>query len=270
MFEIVEKINLAEDTNLMEVSAPDIAKNARAGQFVIILSGEKAERIPLTIVDRSIEKGTITIVYKILGRSTADLAKMEKGDKLFNVAGPLGKPSEIRKFGTVALVGGGIGIALIYPLAKALSAAGNRVVSILGAQTEKLLILREKINSVSDELLPATDDGSAGTKGFVTGVLDERIKKGKIDMVFAVGPVIMMRETAKVTKRWGIKTIVSLNPIMVDGTGMCGSCRVEVDGKTKFACVDGPDFDAHKVNFDLLARRQAVYKKQEKSVLRGS
>ncbi|MCD6413456.1 MAG: sulfide/dihydroorotate dehydrogenase-like FAD/NAD-binding protein [Elusimicrobia bacterium] len=264
MFEIIEKIELAEDTNLIELSAPDIAENALPGQFVIIVAEEKGERIPLTITDRNTEKGTITVVYKILGRSTADLGRMEKGTSLFNVAGPLGKPSEIRRFGTVAVVGGGIGIALIYPVAKALSRCGNRVITVIGAQNEKLLILRDRIASVSAELLIATDDGSAGRKGFVTELLEDRIKKEKIDMVFAVGPVVMMKAAAAVTKKYGIKTIVSLNPIMVDGTGMCGACRVEVGGKTKFACVDGPDFDAHEVNFELLAQRQKIYRKQEK------
>ena len=265
MFEIIAKERLAEDTVLLTVSAGDIAGNALPGQFVMVMADKESERIPLTIADFNTEAGTVTIVFKILGRSTADLGCLEKNDSIYNITGPLGKPSHIVKNKNVIMVAGGIGIALIYPIARAMKDAGNKVISIIGAQCSDMLFWEDRMKDVSSELIVVTDDGSCGLKGFVTGPL-----KGVLDgdtvqeLVFAVGPVVMMKAVAELTKPYGVKTVVSLNPIMVDGTGMCGSCRVEVGGKTRFACVDGPDFDGHEVDFNTLVLRQRVYLEQEK------
>lgn len=270
MWEIISREILAKDTVLLQIDTPDIAKNTEPGQFVVVMVNEQGERIPLTIADFNRKKGTITIVFKILGRTTCDLSELNEGDRLFNITGPLGKPSQIKKSGNVVMIGGGIGIALIYPIAKAMKEAGNNVVSIIGAQSKGLLFWEEKMKSASGELIVMTDDGSSGRKGFVTDVLRDLLEKDKnIGLVFAVGPVVMMRAVAEVTKPRQIKTIVSLNSIMVDGTGMCGSCRVEVAGKTKFACVDGPDFDAHEVNFEILMKRQEMYLEQERMVFKN-
>lgn len=270
MWEIISREILAKDTVLLQIDTPDIAKNTEPGQFVVVMVNEQGERIPLTIADFNRKKGTITIVFKILGRTTCDLSELNEGDRLFNITGPLGKPSQIKKSGNVVMIGGGIGIALIYPIAKAMKEAGNNVISIIGAQSKGLLFWEEKMKSASSELIVMTDDGSSGRKGFVTDVLRDLLEKDKnIGLVFAVGPVVMMRAVAEVTKPRQIKTIVSLNSIMVDGTGMCGSCRVEVAGKTKFACVDGPDFDAHEVNFEILMKRQEMYLEQERMVFKN-
>ena len=255
----------------MVVSAPDIATKRKAGQFVVLMTDEKGERIPLTIVEDDKGKGTITIIFQIVGKTTTDLAGMKEGDSLFSVVGPLGHPTEIENFGTSVCVGGGVGIGVVYPIAAALRETGNEVISIIGARTKDILILEEEMKSVSDELLIATDDGSYCYHGFVSDVLKNLIDTGKkIDRVFAVGPVPMMRVLSEVTRPFHIKTIVSLNPIMVDATGMCGACRVSVGGKTKLACVDGPEFDGHEVDFDLLMTRLRMYCDQENVAMDAS
>ena len=267
MYEILEKEILSETVKLMKIKAPLVAKKAKAGQFIILRIDEEGERIPLTIADYDRKKGIITIIFMEVGKTTKQLGMMNVGDKLLNFAGPLGVASEIEKFGTVVCIGGGVGIAPLYPIIRALKQAGNEVISILGARNEKLLMLEDQIKEFSDELHIATDDGSKGTKGFVTTVLQKLIDDDKkIDIVWAIGPVIMMKVVADLTKKYDLKTIVSLNPIMVDGTGMCGGCRVTVGGKIKFACVDGPEFDGHKVDFDnLMLRNRRFVREEEKS-----
>ena len=268
MFKILEKAFLQEIVVKMVIEAPEIARKRKAGQFVVLMIDEKGERIPLTIVDSDSEKGTITIIYQIVGKTTAKMAEMEKGDFILNVLGPLGHPTEIKNFGTAVVVGGGVGIGVAYPIAAALKKAGNKVISIIGARTKDILILEEDMRKVSDQLLVATDDGSYGFHGFVSAVLQNVIdSKEKIDIVYAIGPVPMMKVLANLTKPYGLKTIVSLNPIMVDATGMCGACRVSVDGKTKFGCVDGPEFDGHEVDFNLLTTRLRMYADQEKQAM---
>jgi len=268
LFKILEKAFLQEIVVKMVIEAPEIARKRKAGQFVVLMIDEKGERIPLTIVDSDSEKGTITIIYQIVGKTTAKMAEMEKGDFILNVLGPLGHPTEIKNFGTAVVVGGGVGIGVAYPIAAALKKAGNKVISIIGARTKDILILEEDMRKVSDQLLVATDDGSYGFHGFVSAVLQNVIdSKEKIDIVYAIGPVPMMKVLANLTKPYGLKTIVSLNPIMVDATGMCGACRVSVDGKTKFGCVDGPEFDGHEVDFNLLTTRLRMYADQEKQAM---
>lgn len=265
---IVRKEEPAPENKLFEIMQPSIARKAVPGQFVIIIHSEKGERIPLTIADTNKVKGTITIIFQEVGKSTMELGTFKEGDRLQDVIGPLGKPTEIEHYGTVICVGGGVGIAPLYPIARALKEAGNKVVGILGARTEDLLILEKEFKEITDELYITTDDGSYGRKGFVSDELNRLIGKGyKIARVWAIGPAIMMKVISEVTRPHDIKTIVSLNPIMVDGTGMCGCCRVEVGGETKFACVDGPEFDGHLVDFDLLMKRLAMYKKEEKWAL---
>ena len=265
MYLIAEKKILSETVKLMKIEAPHVAKNAKPGQFIILRIDEKGERIPLTIVDSDREKGLVTIIFMEIGKTTKQLGTLKVGDKISNFVGPLGKPSEIEKYGRVACIGGGVGNAPLYPIIKALKQAGNHVTSILGARNEKLLILEEEINNWSDELYIATDDGSKGLKGFVSNVLQNLIDEGKkFDIVWAVGPVIMMKVVSGLTKKYGIKTVVSLNPIMVDGTGMCGSCRVSVGGKTMFACVDGPEFDGHLVDYDNLLQRNNRFIEEER------
>ncbi len=252
----------------MVIEAPEIARKRKAGQFIVLMTDEQGERIPLTIADSDSEKGTITIIYQIVGKTTAKMAQMEKGDFILNVLGPLGHPTEIENFGTAIVVGGGVGIGVAYPIASALKKAGNKVISIIGARTKDILILEDEMRKVSDQLLVATDDGSYGFHGFVSAVLQNVIdSKEKIDIVYAIGPVPMMRVLANLTKPYGLKTIVSLNPIMVDATGMCGACRVSVGGKTKFGCVDGPEFDGHEVDFNLLITRLRMYAEQEKQAM---
>jgi ferredoxin--NADP+ reductase len=248
--------------------APEIAEKAQAGQFVILRVDEEGERIPLTLFEWNNAEGTvgtITLIFQQLGVSTKKLGALNVGDEILNVAGPLGNPSQIQNYGVAAVVCGGVGTAAAYPIAKALKAAGNTVVSILGARNKDLLILEDEMKAVSDELYISTDDGSKGQKGFVSDVLKSLIeKKRKFGIVYAIGPVPMMRATAEVTRPYGIKTIVSLNPIMVDGMGMCGACRVTVEGTTKFACVDGPEFDAHKTDFRELMERLKEYPSEER------
>ncbi len=255
---------MVHQVHLMKVFAPDVARAAKPGQFVMIRIDEQGERIPLTIADHDVGEGSVTIIFQEMGKTTKQLATLNAQDELQDFVGPLGTPSEIDKLGTVVMVGGGVGVAPAYPQVKAYKAAGNKVITIIGARSENLLILEEEMRAVSDELLVCTDDGTKGHHGFVTDVLQKLLQGGEhVDRVVAIGPPIMMRAVAGVTKTFGIQTIVSLNPIMIDGTGMCGGCRVSVDGKTKFACVDGPEFDAHKVDFNLLMSRLAFYRDEE-------
>lgn len=264
MNKIVEKVDLSENVVKMILEAPAIARKRKAGQFIVLLTDEKGERIPLTIVDSDAENGTITIIFQVVGKTTAAMAAMNVGDAFSDVQGPLGNPTEIKNVGTAVCVGGGVGVGVVYPLAAAMKQAGNRVISIIGARTKDLLILETEMKQVSDRLIVATDDGSYGVHGFVSAVLQNLIDADeKIDEVFAIGPVPMMKAIANQTRPYGIKTIVSLNPIMVDATGMCGACRVAVGGKTRFACVDGPEFDGHQVDFDLLTSRLRMYCEQE-------
>jgi len=264
VYKIVKRKQLADAIVLLEVEAPAIAKKAKPGEFVIVRQKENSERIPLTITDFSQERGTITIVIQEVGYSSALIAQMQEGDAFIDFVGPLGQPSEIENYGTVLCVGGGVGVAPVYPIARALKEAGNKVISVLGARSKDLIILEDEMRAVSDEVVITTDDGSYGIKGFVTHGIQAILDKGeKIDIIWAIGPMIMMKSVVNFTKPLGIKTIVSMNPIMVDGTGMCGACRLEVGGKTKFACVDGPEFDGHEVDFDLAMKRAAFFKDKE-------
>lgn len=265
MAKIIEKANIAEAVYEFVVDAPLVAHKCRPGQFVIIRTDEFSERVPLTIADFDREKGYITLIVQAVGNSTRHLCDtFEVGDDILDVVGPLGQPSEMGNFGTVVVVGGGIGVAPVYPIARAYHELGNKVISIIGARNKDLIIWQDKMAAISDEVIITTDDGSAGQKGFVTDPLKEMLEKGeKIDLVLAIGPVIMMKNVAAVTKPFGVKTTASLNTIMVDGTGMCGGCRVNVGGENKFACVDGPEFDAHQVDFANLLMRQQMYKNQE-------
>ena len=268
MYEILKKLELAPKIKLFEVSASEIALKSKAGQFVVFRVDEKGERIPLTIVDWDTKKGTIILIFLEVGVSTIKLGALEVGDEILNLVGPLGNPSEIKNYGTVAVFCGGVGTAAAYPIAKALKNAGNKVISIVGARTEEMLVLENEMKAVSDELFVSTDDGTKGQKGYVSDVLKLLVDKGyKFDVVYAIGPSLMMRATANVTKSFSLKTIVSLNPIMVDGMGMCGACRVTVGNETKFACVDGPEFDAALVDFDELIQRQRVFLSQEKQAM---
>ena len=266
--EILHKEDIAEKITKIELYQPWVVKKCQAGQFVIIRAKDYSERIPLTVNKVNKEKKTITIIFQQVGKSTEEMATFNVGDAFLDVCGPLGKPSEIEKYGTVVCIGGGVGTAVMYPITVALKKAGNKIISIVGARNKDLLILENAMRDASDEIIITTDDGSYGKKGLVTDALKEIIERGeKIDLVYAIGPVIMMKFVCKLTKEYNLKTMVSLNPIMLDATGMCGVCRVEIDGKTKFACVDGPDFDGHKVNFKQLLERLDVYKKEEKDSL---
>lgn len=261
---ILDKITIADGICRFIIEAPKIAKKRRAGNFVIVRANEYAERIPLTIVDSSAESGTITLIIQSVGKSTRLLNALCPGDNLADVIGPLGHPTPIESFGTVICVGGGVGTAEVLPIARASRAADNQVISIIGARTKNLLILEDEMRDTSDELYIVTDDGSYEREGLVTDPLGELIAEGTdIDAVYAIGPMPMMRAVAELTEPYNIKTLVSLNPVMIDGTGMCGGCRVVVDGKTRFACVDGPEFDAHQVDFDTLIRRNRAYAVEE-------
>jgi ferredoxin--NADP+ reductase len=263
---IVHARELAPQTWLFAIEAEHIARRGRAGQFVILRVSDHGERIPLTIANRDPERGTITIVAQEVGKTTRDLNRLREGDEIVDLAGPLGKPTDIPDGGkTVVCVGGGIGNAVVWPQVKALKEAGNTVVAILGARTRELLILEDEIRQLADEVIVTTDDGSYGQKGMVTHALDELIESGRtIDEVICIGPVVMMKFVCKTTEPHGIPTQASLNPIMVDGTGMCGACRVTVGGETRFACVEGPEFDGHQVDFDELMQRLAYYRPEEK------
>jgi len=264
MFEILEIGRLGPGVNRAVISAPDIARAHHPGQFIILRAHENGERIPLTVADKDVDKGTITLVWQEVGTTTYYLGTMCPGDRLQDLCGPLGKPTHLEKFGTVVGIGGGIGVAPLHPITKGMYAAGNHVITIVGARTEGLLIMTDDMKKISHELLISTDDGSFGIHGFVTQVLQSIIDRGtKIDLCVAIGPVPMMRAVVNVTRAANLPTVVSLNPIMVDGTGMCGACRVEVAGKTMFGCVDGPEFNGFDVDFDLLMKRLAMYKGPE-------
>lgn len=259
------KEELAPGCKLFQVDAPEIAKKAQAGQFIILRVAEEGERIPLTIADSDPGTGLLTIIFQEVGETTAKLGTLNKGDNIPDLVGPLGKPTHLENFGTVVCIGGGIGAAPIHPIIKALRAKGNHVITILGARNKDLLVWEDKLKQASDELIVCTDDGSYGREALVTEPLWEMIEQGKkIGMVVAIGPVVMMQAVCHVTKEKEIPTVVSLNPIMVDGTGMCGACRVTVDGTTKFVCVDGPEFDGHLVDFQELKMRQRIYFEEEK------
>lgn len=262
---IISKKQLSEDVFTAEIEAPLVARAREAGQFVIVsINNEYAERIPLTIAGADPEKGTIRLIWQRVGKTTAELADLRQGDEITNVAGPLGKPTHLENFGTIVCVGGGIGNAPLLPIAQALKTQGNKIISILGARNKELLILKEEFAQISSELIITTDDGSYGRKALVTEPLKELCQRNpRPDQVFAIGPAIMMKFCCEVTKQFNIPTQVSLNTIMVDGTGMCGGCRIEFDGQPKFVCVDGPEFDGHKVNFDLMMKRLNAYKDQE-------
>jgi len=264
---IVSKKQLSENVFTAGVEAPLIARARKPGQFVILsINNEYSERIPLTIADADAQKGTIRLIWQRVGKTTAELSEMKVGDEIANVSGPLGKPTHIENLGTVVCVGGGIGNAPLLPITKALKQAGNKVTSILGARTKELLILEDEFAQISDELIVTTDDGSYGRKALVTEPLQEVCQRDvKPNQAFAIGPAIMMKFCSEVTKKFNVPIQVSLNTIMVDGTGMCGGCRVEIDGKANFVCVDGPEFDGHKVNFDLMIKRLDAYKKQEQN-----
>jgi len=285
MFKILKKEEISDLVILFEIAAKDIAKKAKPGNFFILKIHEEGERIPLTIADFDRDKGTITSVFQKVGKTTYHLGILNEGDYLSDVIGPLGNPSHIENFGKVVCVGGGVGIAPVYPITKALKEAGNKIISIIGARSKDLLFWEDKMRKVSDELIVTTDDGSYGRKGVVTIPLEEILKgdqvkatkkhvpsfedrevvqEPSVNLVIAIGPPIMMKFVCKTTEKFNVKTIVSLNSIMVDGTGMCGACRVEVGGETKFACVDGPEFDGHKVDFDLLMKRLQMYLVEEK------
>ena len=262
---VLRKELLSEGVYRFDVDAPRLAKKTQPGQFIVLRVNEEGERIPLTVADFDREKGVITIIFQVVGASTELLASLEEGDEILDFVGPLGKKSEIEPgLGTVVCIGGGIGVAPVYPIARGLKEAGNKVISIIGARSKDILILEKEMRAASDETIVTTDDGSYGVKGFVTTALAQLVERGeKIDLVYAIGPVVMMKSVADATRPLGLKTIVSLNPIMVDGTGMCGGCRVQVGDETKFACVDGPEFDAHLVDFAGLRERQAMYRDQE-------
>ncbi|MEN8690227.1 MAG: sulfide/dihydroorotate dehydrogenase-like FAD/NAD-binding protein [Desulfobacterales bacterium] len=265
MFKIVRREEMAEGTVVLnEIEAPRIARKARPGQFVILKANEEGERIPLTMAETDPEKGTLTIIYMVVGKSTALFKSLKVGDAYQDVIGPLGKATEIEKVGNVVCVGGGTGIAVLHPITRALKNVGNHVTAIIGSRSKDLLIMEDHMRRASHELLICTDDGSYGRKGFVTEALKDVLDKGDTQLAVAIGPVPMMKFVCNLTAQYGVKTIVSLNPIMVDGTGMCGGCRVTVGGKTKFACVDGPEFDGHEVDYDELMLRLQAYCEDEK------
>jgi len=265
VFDILEARPLARGIKLFVIRAPRIARKQRPGQFVIVRVDDTGERIPLTIADADLKAGTITIVVQAIGKTTMLLSMLETGDSILDVVGPLGKPSEIERFGTAVVVSGSVGTAMAYPTARELKRAGNKVISIVGARSKDMLVLEGQVRAVSDETYVLTDDGTCGQKGLVTEKLKELVDAGGVDYVLAVGPVPMMRAVANLTTPKKIKTIVSLNPIMVDGTGMCGGCRVLIDSASQFACVDGPEFDASKVNFEILIQRNTMYREQERA-----
>lgn len=259
MFKIIDKEHFSEKVVKLVVEAPMIARSRKPGHFVIVRTGEGGERIPLTIADADIEKGTITIVIQAVGVSTKKICALEPGECLTDVVGPLGQATHIASVGTVVCCGGGVGVAPLLPIIKAMKQAGNRVITVLAARTKDLIILEDQVRPFSDEVIIMTDDGSYGQKGLVTNGVEEVICREKVDQVVTIGPAIMMKFVALLTKKYDIPTMCSLNTIMVDGTGMCGACRVSVDGKTKFVCIDGPEFDAHKVDFDEMMMRLRSY-----------
>ena len=259
MNKILEKEYFSEKVVKLVIEAPMIAKSRRPGHFVIVRTGEHGERIPLTIADADIEKGSITLVVQAVGESSSKICALNPGDYLTDVVGPLGKATHIEKVGTVVCCGGGVGVAPLLPIIKAMKAAGNRVITVLAARSKDLIILEDQVREYSDEVIIMTDDGSYGTKGLVTNGIESVIQRETVNQVVTIGPAIMMKFVALLTKKYEVPTICSLNTIMVDGTGMCGACRITVDGKTKFVCIDGPEFDAHKVNFDEMLMRLRSY-----------
>lgn len=259
MFKIVSKQQFSANVVKLEVEAPRIAASRRPGHFVIVIDSEQGERIPLTIADADIQRGTITLVVQAIGESSRRICSLEEGDSLKDVVGPLGRATEIRQGGTVVCCGGGVGVAPLLPIIKAMKQAGNRVISVLAARTRDLIILEEQVREYSDEVIIMTDDGSYGQKGLVTDGVESVLKREKVDEVVTIGPAIMMKFVSLLTKKYEVPTVASLNTIMVDGTGMCGACRVTVDGKTRFVCIDGPEFDAHKVDFDEMLMRLRSY-----------
>jgi len=266
MFTIVKREEMSEGTVVLnEIEAPAIARKAKPGQFVILKANEDGERIPLTMAETDPEKGTITVIYMVVGKSTALFKTLQVGEGYQDVIGPLGKPTHIEKVGKVVCVGGGTGVAVLHPITRALKEAGNHVICIIGARSKDLLILEDRMRDASHELHVCTDDGSYGHHGFVTEVLKDVLAKEDIQLAVAIGPVPMMKFVSLITKEKGVKTIVSLNPIMVDGTGMCGGCRVSIGGENKFACVDGPEFDGHQVDYDELMKRLQAYCEDEKA-----
>src|SRR3990172_7215925 len=268
LFPIVESKEIAKNVPSQRIQPPRLARKRKAGQFLVIRKDENGERIPLTIVDSDPSAGTVTIIYQVVGKSTAELSAAKAGDTILDVVGPLGLPTHIENFGTVVGIGGGIGTAPLLPIATAIKQAGNRLISIVGARTKELLILEEEMKPISDTLIVTTDDGSYSKNGFVTTALKELIDDGeKIDLCIAIGPVPMMRAVSEVTRPPRIRTVVSLNPIMVDATGMCGACRVTVGGTTKFVCVDGPEFDGHEVDYKELTMRNRAYLREEKEAM---
>lgn len=269
MFQIVRKQEMARGTIIrFDISAPKIAKKVKAGQFVILRVNETGERIPLTVADKDSFAGTITLIFQVVGKTTALMRSLNEGDMIRDVVGPLGKTAETEKIGTVIMVGGGTGVAILHHVAKAFKEAGNHVIGIIGAQNKEMLILENEMKHICDELVVTTDDGSYGKQGFVTDPLKKYMEERyDIKLVYAIGPIIMMKNVVKLTKLFDVKTMVSLNPIMIDGTGMCGGCRVKVNNKTQFCCVDGPDFDGFEVDFDELINRNMLYIKEEKDSL---
>ncbi len=264
MFEVLRREEMADGTVILnEISAPMIAKKAKPGQFIILKANETGERVPLTMADTNPKKGTVTVIYQVVGKSTALFKSLEIGDKFQDVIGPLGKPTHLETVGKVVCVGGGTGIAVLHPITRGLKERGNHVKTIIGARTKDLLILEDKMRAASHELYVCTDDGSSGHHGFVTDVLREILEKEDIKLVVGIGPVPMMKFVCKMTKEYKVKTLVSLNAIMLDGTGMCGCCRVSVGGQIRFACVDGPEFDGHQVDFDELMQRLQAYREEE-------
>ncbi len=266
-YTILEREELAPEIYLLKLYAPEAANKSKPGQFIIIRIDESGERIPLTIADYNRDAGIITVVFMEIGKTTKQLAALKSGDSLSDVVGPLGNPAHVPRNSVVVFVGGGVGVTTVYPEAREFKKAGNTIISIIGARSENLLIWEDRVRSVSDKLYITTDDGTKGHHGFVTDVLTSILEEQGVDLVVAIGPVVMMRAVAGVTKPFGVKTVVSLNPVMVDGTGMCGSCRVLVGGETKFTCVDGPEFDAHQVDFTLLMKRLTTYRDEEAASL---
>ena len=264
-YKIVKKADLNSQIYLMEIEAPLVARKAAPGQFVILRMDEKGERVPFTIADFDKEKGTVTVIIQAVGKTTKDLSKLNEGDTILDFAGPLGIPTPLEGLKKVAVIGGGLGTAIAYPQAKKLKELGAEVTAISGFRSKEYIILEDEMNAVSDKLIITTDDGSNGLQGFVTDRLREELESGeKYDEVIAIGPLVMMRAVCNLTKKFGIPTTVSMNPVMIDGTGMCGGCRVIVGGETKFACVDGPDFDGHKIDWDAAIKRQQMFKAYEK------
>ncbi len=269
MFQIVRKQEMARGTIIrFDISAPKIAKKVKAGQFVIIRVNETGERVPLTVADKDAFAGIITIIFQVVGKTTALMRSLKEGDLIKDVVGPLGRPAEVENLGTVLMIGGGTGVAILHHVAKAFKEAGNYVIGIMGSKDKEMLILEHEMSQICDELVITTDDGSYGQRGFVTQPLEKYLgERDDIKLVYAIGPIIMMKNVVKLTTKFKVQTMVSLNPIMIDGTGMCGGCRVKVADETRFCCVDGPDFDGSKVDFDELLNRNSLYLKEEKDSL---